>query len=219
MAAILAQNQALVPPFSLFHEPPYVPGSGGVALPRPDADTVVCIAPGDATTRNKNWGQELTLRRGDPHVALAPDDHYPNQVLARDNKLVGPLDKHDPRAQTLLDFWVQAGFTREDIQSAWQEYLETFDKRRRPEWVPQVRYAVSQGQVFFLAKKTQPVLVRGIVDLRFQTSEGPTGLEHGTHIVTHPDDPTNTWALRPEKFEERYNWVDLPNGLVLPESR
>lgn len=217
VATILADNQALVPPHSLAHLPAFVPGSDGIALPKPGADTIVCIAPGEAKTYNANWQQELTLHRGDPHVALAADDHYPNQVLARDCRLVTGLDQNDPRAQALLAFWTEAGYSQDDIKSAWLEYLATFNPRKRPKWVDEVGAAVATGEIFFTAKKEQPVIVKGIVDLRYQTSEGPTTLEHGMAIVVHPDDPTNTWAIRAEQFEKRYNWVEMPSGLVTPE--
>lgn len=217
MASILRANEALVPPFSLFHLPPFVPGSSGVALPKPGADTIVCIAPGEGKTYNDNWKQELTLHRGDPHAALAPDDHYPNQVLARDCRVVPGLDQNEPRARALREFWAGLGFGDDDFRTAWLEYLDTFDPKQHPKWVDEVRAAVGRGELFFTAKKEQPVRVLGRVDLRFQTSEGATGLEDGMVIVVHPDDPTNTWALRGEKFDQRYNWVDLPSGLTVPD--
>src|SRR5688572_17342134 len=215
---ILNENAALVPPYSLINPPPFEPGSSGVGVPLPGADAVVCIAPGPATTYNPNWGQELALARGYPHVALAADDHYPNQVLARDCVVVQGVPAGDPRAVALSEFWAKHGYGLPELQGAWAEYLVQFDEERKPKWVDAVAAAVARGTVFFLALKEQPVIVLGRVDLRFQTSEGPTQLEHGMVVVVHPDDPTNVWALRPEKFDQRYNWMRVPSALENPRS-
>ncbi|HKX72416.1 MAG TPA: hypothetical protein VJM32_00185 [Candidatus Saccharimonadales bacterium] len=221
MATILDRNRALVEPYSLYHQPLYIPGSSGIGLPIPGADTVVCIAPGEATTPyNEGWKKELELIRGDAHTAMAPDDHYPNQVMVRDNELAGALDPNeDPRARALLDFWTEKGYSLDDLVGAWQEYLAKFDPKHQPKWVANVRYEVGMGNVFFLAKKTQPVIVQGRVDLRYATSEGPVHLEHDSVVVTHPDDPANTWVLQGTKFDKRYNFVQMPNGLTVAQGR
>ncbi|HEU4715336.1 MAG TPA: hypothetical protein VFS14_00715 [Candidatus Saccharimonadales bacterium] len=215
-ATIIPRNQSLsATPFNMFHLPPMVPGTNGMALPKADTVSVLCIAPGGATTHNDNWGQELTLHPGDPHLALAPDDTYPNQVFHRDYVPVEPAPDHR-LAAVLRDFWQQRGYAEEDLRDAWRRYLERFSTP--PRWAELVRAQVEAGEVFFLARKEQPVLVRGVVDLRFMTSEGPTRLEHGSVLVEHPDDATNQWLLRADKFAGRYNWVEEPaSGLLIPE--
>ena len=86
--------------------------------------------------------------------------------------------------------------------------------------VKAVRQAVESGSLFFEAKKDREAIVRGVVDLRITTSEGPTTLEHGSVLLQHPDDPSNQWLARAEKFAGRYEWVRMPkSGLLIPQSR
>lgn len=212
----LVLNMALTPPFSLFHLPPLVPGTEGIGLPKPGTDAVVCIAPGHATTYNENWGKDLVLERGFPHAALAPDDHYPNQMFERDYGLAHAVSADDPRAMALAAFWHDHGYDNMALRSAWSEYLDSFDENRRPKWWADVRMQVEKGELFFLGKREQPVRVLGFLDLRLQTSEGPVIATHGSVLVVHPDDPTNTWLIDSEKFARRYNWVAMPSGLVAP---
>jgi hypothetical protein len=83
--------------------------------------------------------------------------------------------------------------------------------------VERVRADVNRGHLFFVAEKTQAVIVRGVVNLGFMTSEGMTRLEDGMVVVTHPDDPGNVWAIRGEKFAQRYTMAKLRSGLIVPE--
>lgn len=213
---IIPHNQSLkATPYSAYHPPTVVPGTAnGVALPKPEATAVLCIAPAEATTYNPNWEQELTLHPGDPHLALAPDDTYPNQVFHRDYIVKG-VAWDNPLAATLRRFWRERGYSEEDLRRAWSDYLQRFKKP--PKWVVQVRPLVAEGEVFFVARKEQAVVVHGVVDLRFMTSEGPTLLEHGAVLVQHPDDPSNQWLVRAEQFARRYEWQQSPrSGLVIP---
>lgn len=218
VTSIVAYNQSLAAtPWNMFSLPPLVPGTAGLALPKADTTAVMCIAPGEATTYNKNWGQQLTLHPGNPHLALAKDDTYPNQVFSQDYVVVEAMEEAHPLAQVLLSFWHDRNCGRSHLQQAWRNYLSTFGKKR-PKWVDRVKAQVEAGHLFFLARKEQQAIIRGVIDLRFQTSEGPTLAEHGSVLVEHPDDPTNQWLIRPDKFTKRYDWVREPSsGLLIPD--
>lgn len=216
VTTIVPHNQSLkVTPYSVYHPPAFVPGTtNGVAQPKPTATAILCIAPAEATTYNPNWEQELTLHPGDPHLALAPNDTYPNQVFHRDYVVKDGAQDH-PLAATLRKFWRDRGYSEKDLRQAWNKYLKRFKKP--PKWAGQVRSLLAEGVVFFVARKEQAVVVRGVVDLRFMTSEGPTLLEHGAVLVQHPDDATNQWLVRAEKFAQRYDWQQSPrSGLLIP---
>jgi hypothetical protein len=179
----------------------------------------VCIAPGNTKAINRHWQQELDIHRGDPHQAIASDDTYPNQVFARDYTVYGEVAASDPLAAALKKFWVSRGFNEVALKGAWLTYLDSF-KKRKPPWWKRVRQCVEKGAVFFEAKKDREVIVMGVVDLRITTSEGPTTLEHGSVLLQHPDDPSNQWLARAEKFAARYDWVQSPkSGLVIPQVR
>lgn len=217
--SIILHNQALrTTPYNIFHLPPLVPGTNGVATPKPGADAVLCIAPGAATTYNEAWGQDLTLNPGDPHLAIASDDTYPNQVFHRDYVIKHGVTMSDPLARVLVQFWKERGFTLEHLTTAWPTYLGRLKKLKKPpSWMRIVEKELAKGSVFFFVKKEQPVIVRGVVDLRFTTSEGPTQLEHGAVLVQHPEDETNQWLIRAKKFAARYDWVKQPkSGLLIP---
>ena len=217
-ATIIPRNQALkATPFSPYHLPPLVPGTAGRAVPKPDARSVVCIAPGTTKAVNRHWQQELDIHVGDPHQAIAADDSYPNQVFARDYSVYGAVDTSDPLAAALRDFWTSRGHNEAALKGAWLSYLGRF-KSRKPPWWTTVRQAVEHGSVFFDAKKDREVIVMGVVDLRITTSEGPTTLEHGSVLLQHPDDPSNQWLARAEKFAARYDWSQSPrSGLLIPQ--
>lgn len=214
--SIVPRNQALdTTPYTIFHPPPLVPGTNGVAVPKPGANAVLCIAPSEATTHNMHWGQTLNLHTGEPHLAISPDDTYPNQVFLRDYAIKASVANDHPLARTLAEFWDTRGFGPAQLLAVWSDYLKRFKKP--PSWVKMVRRELAQGRVFFFAEKTQPIIVRGVVDLRFMTSEGPTRLEHGAILAEHPDDRTNQWLLRAEKFAKRYEWAKQPkSGLLIP---
>ena len=218
VATIVPHNQVLkTTPYSPYHLPPLVPGTAGTALPKPSARAVVCIAPGNATATNRHWQQELDLHRGDPHQAIAVDDTYPNQVFARDYSVHGAVAPSEPLAAALMKFWGTRGFDEATLREAWLRYLDTF-KKRKPPWWKRVRQAVEKGSVFFEAKKDREVVVMGVVDLRITTSEGPTTLEHGSVLLQHPDDPSNQWLARADKFAARYDWAKSPrSGLLIPQ--
>lgn len=218
--SIIPRNQVLkVTPYSPYHLPPLVPGTAGKATPKPDARAVVCIAPGTTKAVNRHWQQELDIHTGDPHQAIAADDTYPNQAFARDYTVYSPVDVSDPLATTLRDFWTSRGHTEKAMRDAWLRYLDTF-KRRKPPWWKRCRQAVERGSVFFEAKKDREVIVMGVVDLRITTSEGPTTLEHGSVLLQHPDDPSNQWLARADKFAARYDWTQSPrSGLIIPQVR
>jgi len=215
---IIPYNQSLqATPYTMFHLPPFVPGTDGVAAPKPEATATLCVAPGDATTYNPNWQQELTLHPGVPHLALAANDTYPNQAFGRDYTVTGPVGRRDPLAKVLKDFWSSRGYGNDELRAAWLGYLDTFSKPLP--WMAQVRAQVMSGQYFFNAKKERPIVVRGVVDLRFTTSEGPTLVEHGSVLVEHWDDPTNQWLIRAGNFAKRYDWVKAPSsGLLIPDT-
>jgi|GEM_PF-3573319 len=217
---IIPRNQILnTTPYSPYHLPPLVPGTAGTAQPKPTARAVTCIAPGDAKAHNRHWQQELDIHRGDPHQAIAADDTYPNQVFARDYTVYGAVTLSDPLAVTLKEFWLSRGFDETALKEAWRAYLATF-KKRKPPWWKRVSQAVDGGAVFFEAKKDREVIVMGVVDLRITTSEGPTTLEHGSVLLQHPDDASNQWLARAEKFAERYEWARAPkSGLLIPQTR
>lgn len=217
VTSIVPRNHSLdATPMNMFHLPPLVPGTSGLALPKAEAIAVLCVAPAETTAHNANWGQELTLYPGVPHLALAPDDTYPNQVFSRDYLVESIADPRHPLAVVLREFWASRGYGEDDLRSAWHKYLATFTTP--PAWLEMVRTAMANGSLFFHAKKAQPVIVRGVVDLRFMTSEGPTLVEHGSVLVEHPDDCTNQWLIRHEKFAQRYNWVEAPSGgLLIPD--
>jgi hypothetical protein len=219
VTSIIARNQSLsATPFSMFHLPPLVPGTDGIAIPKPGTTAVLCIAPGSATTYNESWGQEFTLNPGDPHLAIASDDTYPNQIFNRDYVVIGAVTSSNTLGEVLREFWVTRGFGEDDFREAWLRYLAKFSEPLPP-WLTTVRQLVSQDKYFFLAKKEQPAIVRGVVDLRILTSEGPTRVEHGSVLLEHPDDPTNQWLARAEKFAQRYDWVRAPtNGLFIPNT-
>jgi hypothetical protein len=217
---IIPRNQVLkVTPYSPYHLPPLVPGTAGMAQPKASARAVVCIAPGNAKAHNPHWQQELDIHSGDPHQAIARDDTYPNQAFARDYTVYAAVAASDPLALVLKDFWMSRGFNEQTLKEAWLTYLGGF-RKRKPPWWRRVRQSVEGGAVFFEAKKDREVVVMGVVDLRITTSEGPTTLEHGSVLLQHPDDASNQWLARAEKFAERYNWTRSPkNGLLIPQAR
>lgn len=216
VTSIVPHNQALAStPFDLFHQPPLVPGTAGIALPKPGANAVLCIAPGNAIAPNDTDGQELTLNTGVPHLALSTTDTYPNQVFHRDYVIVDAVAPTNPLANTLREFWEAQGFNTDALRTAWLHYLAAFQKQ--PKWLEFVKGKVLAGDYFFLGKKEQPALVRGVIDLRLMTSEGPVLAEHGSVVAEHPDDPTNQWLIGYERFSQRYNWVKEPSsGLLIP---
>lgn len=220
VSTIIPRNQVLATtPYSAYHLPPLVPGTEGIAKPKPTARAVVCVAPGSAKATNRYWEQELDLHHGDPHQAIAADDTYPNQVFARDYTVKAPVTLDDPLAVVLRDFWAARGFNESTLRDAWFYYLNTF-KKRKPPWWKTVRQAVHDGSLFFEARKDREAIVRGVVDLRITTSEGPTTVEHGSVLLQHPDDPSNQWLARAEKFANRYDWVRTPkSGLLIPQNR
>ena len=134
VSTIILRNQVLkATPFSAYHLPPLVPGTDGIAKPKPTARAVVCIAPGTTKATNRYWEQELDLHRGDPHQAIATDDTYPNQVFARDYTVKAPVALDDPLAVVLRDFWAARSYSETALRDAWFFYLSSF-KKRKPPW-------------------------------------------------------------------------------------
>lgn len=220
MATILARNEAIPAPFSLYHLPPMIPGSGGVAIPKADFVRMVCIAPADAHIGyNPGFGSELDIKAGEPHMAVSPDDHYPNQVMVRDCVVGNPAQGDDPKAAALVQFWESKGHDHASMRHAWLTWLGKFKVDARPPWWDQVHSQVlHRNTVVFEARKEQPVVVMGITDLRLQTSEGPAWLVHGSAVVCHPHDRNNVWRIEPHKFESSYDWQEVPSGLYVPSN-
>lgn len=216
----IAHNQADVTGFNKIHLPPIVPFTQGVAYPKDEATAVLCIAPGEAIAPNEREGQDLNLHFGDPHLAIDSDplDTYPNQVFSRDYSVVRAVGYDDSLARVLREFWASQGFDKVNLRQAWLEYLKRFREDRRPSWFDLVWTEVQKGEVFFFAKKDQPVMVAGIVDMRFQTSEGPKELKTGDAVVYQISEngSQDWWVIGAKKLAERYDYVPMPSGLLVP---
>lgn len=170
--------------------PPFLPGTAGHMLPKPEGTVAACVAPVDTDwPYPQGWGKgpdaTMAVSAGQWVVCLGPGDSYLNaefELTSTPTGVVWEDPQDDPRAAELAKAWLDRGYRVQVIE----------------------------------ARKTVGVIVHGevspdAVGQDLLTREGPETLAAGDLIVESPR-TGDLWRITPANRAKRY----LNAGEIFP---